>query len=440
MFKLFSILTVTLVLSLFLGLFSLITNSWNRIKLNNSSAYLEYGLWLLCPNDHYIFSSFIFDQKNCIQFNQKYVDKNVLSAFMQDKSIVDLEPGFMDFVQIFYLIGTCFLFLSTLITISILVYLAIKFDDPDFYLDRCDKFGMFTNQAPQDKLFTQSILEFSLVKIHLRILLVYLFIEFILRLVAVLVFTISSEQYLDLVAQKSYLADLVMERNLQKFTNQKSCSYWLCLVSIFLSFLCQILVLVYQIVNYLKEECHSKRTRVNSSIKSNIMLVKEKKNCHVMTRSNLLSIEPIEVSEDLLSKCDYNLGKTPTLASKLFFIDNDHLRYYNRDSVDRPGSNSSLSQNRLFESVKNLEQSILLDSDNQLNYITKLENMLNDLYSASAKNTLRSENLDFKIFLKSQSENLRPTVSTVSLPNLNAFSDYPFERNFERLIIREKFQ
>lgn len=439
MFRFFSILTVLLVLSLFLGLFSLISNCWNKIRIKNTSSYLEYGLWLLCPKDNQLFSSFIFNHKNCLQFNQNIKKNNILSHYLQMKLIKDVEPDFMDTVQIFYLIGTCFLFLGTMITISNLIYSAIKFNDPNFLkFDTSEKIGLslFSYQSPKAILLTRSALKFSLVKINLRILLAFLFMEFIMRLVAFLVFTFSSEQYLNLIVEKSLSVQI--KKNL---TNEKSWSYWICLVSIFLSFTSQTFVLINQIYYSINKDLYSKQSRSNNAIKSNIMFINGTKNYQVMTRSNLLSIEPIEVSDDLLSKCDYNIEKVPKLDSKLFFIDNEYLKYLNKDSIDQLENDSSFYENKLFGSVNNLEKSILLDSDSQVDYINKLENMLNELYSSSTKNTLKSELIDFRIF-KNSNKKISKNYSSISLPNLNEITDLVelVEKKTDKFIIREKVQ
>lgn len=416
MLKFFSILTVILIFSLFFALFALINNSWNRIRLKNSSSYLEYGLWLLCSNDQQIFSSFIFNPRNCLPFNQKYEEKRIFSNFMDDNFILDLEPELMGFVQRFYLIGTCFLFLSTLTTISILIFLTIKFDDPKFYLDSIDKLTISTKR----KHFSQTTLIYSHIKIFSRILLVYLFVEFILRLVAFLVFTFVSDHYLKLLIQKSYGPSnysSIMQEKMEILTNQKSWSYWLCLASLVLSFICQVLVLMNEIINYMILEIDTRQNKLKNLTKSNIMFIDGRTNSQVTVRSNLLSIEPIEVSDDLLAKCDYNIDKIPKLDSKLFFIDNEYLRFYGKNSDQKFNANSQLSGKKIFDSVEKLEKSILIDSDSQLD---RLENMLNELYLSSVNNTLRSEYRDLRIYSKLQNLSLKRKPSIVSLPNLNS--------------------
>ncbi|CAF0729949.1 unnamed protein product [Brachionus calyciflorus] len=474
MFKIIATLTIFLLVSLSFSLITIFSNEWFIIKtkdklcfnkqisdlncvMGNQYPSVNYGLFFACPFNSTKLNWILSSDEYCFQFNtQRIAPKNFfLSNYLNDKNLVDLEPNFTPQIQIGFIVGTCFLFVATLVSASSLIYLSIKIDDLNFINSSQEKFDLIYSDHTIVNFGSNQ--KYNLVKNHLRVIFSFLFVDFLTRFVSFTIFTISSDDYLNYILRKSYSLnfdkdffsrekDTFVKKILENYRIEKLWSYWFVLISLVLSLIVQITILVYQITNCIISNDRSKRCKLNGSIQRNLMSLSDKDAIQKMTRSNLLSIEPVEIYDDhLIDNYDRKFYKSNKNDMNLFYIDNEYLKYCDdnkKESEEDSGNEPNFRASKILESVRNLENSLLFSSDNQLNYISKLENVINNLNTLSRYDIIGSDSSLKQVSKSSRKsmKELKKFSSGMSLPNLADLTNISLEGSFEKLIIREKIK
>lgn len=153
MFKTIFLLSVLLLISLCLCVVALLSNEWFIIGVKDKSCYnsqvssincliskyepaLRFGLWYNCfyeiQNSAWLIGKDL--DKFCFHLIPKPTEMEkikapkILSFKLISNYLIDMESKFMGQIQLTTLIGLMCLFVSTMISISILIFLTIKID------------------------------------------------------------------------------------------------------------------------------------------------------------------------------------------------------------------------------------------------------------------------------------------------------------------------
>ena len=325
MFKLIFLLTLLLFFSFAFSFVSFFSNEWYFISVkspdcfDNNLSYdclfdnyenaLKFGLWYMCPfsNESFSLAWVLNDNTNyCFDLIPRDPEKdrislpNVLAKNLYENYLLDLEPKDIGQVQLLTLIGLCCLFISTLTVLFILVYISLTIDSKNFR-ERDNIFNDFSRSSratlPWDVSVvskeTQKDLDFNfnnneefinfppssiirtnakykIIKTHLVIIFLFIFIEFVSRLFSFILYSIQADNYLNYTIRKSYstitdlnyldpIYDEKVKHILSRYKLNKAWAFWLTATSLILSFICLLAIIIYFIINMIISKFYLKK-------------------------------------------------------------------------------------------------------------------------------------------------------------------------------------
>jgi hypothetical protein len=208
MLNLVVITTLLLFFSFGLSIVSIVSNEWFFISIKSEckrwdcihSEYFEnalrYGLWYACPFNgrtdqagggygSFAWASVDESKKQCFFFsyfnadNGKVQRNNMYSRLLKDSHLVDLEPYQIAQIRVLFLVGTVCLFVATVWSSVLLVYFC---------------------RVPDLQMKAASML-------HAIALFMFLFVDLTTRIVAFVLFSVNSGNYLDYLFRTSYTLD-----------------------------------------------------------------------------------------------------------------------------------------------------------------------------------------------------------------------------------------
>jgi hypothetical protein len=193
--------TLLLFISLALAIVSVISNEWFFISVKsdckrwdclNTEYYqnaIRYGLWFACPfgsgSDAAALAWASVDnaKKQCFYFStvspaaeSTRQTPNVLAKRLRNGNLLDVEPYQVSQIRILFVIGTACLFITTIWSSVLLIYLC--------------------------RFASGKSLEASM--LHAVALFMLLFVDLATRIVAFVLFTVNSGNYLDYLFRTSY--------------------------------------------------------------------------------------------------------------------------------------------------------------------------------------------------------------------------------------------
>jgi hypothetical protein len=219
-------------------------SKWNCVFSTYSNDYFEeklrFGLWYACPfvkNGPGLTWVSAYSLKSaCLEFRPHIADHdrskvpNIFAKHLNNQNLIDIEPYQLAQVKVLAIIGSVALFLATIWTFSILVYLC---------------------QNPTRRFLSSGV--------HTLALFILVVTDFSTRLVALILFAINADNYLDYIFRTSYTLqtsvnyftseyDEAIREYLSNYRLTFQWSFWLFVFSVFLSFLCLTSIVWYFLV------------------------------------------------------------------------------------------------------------------------------------------------------------------------------------------------
>jgi hypothetical protein len=392
--------------------------------------------WVLNDNSNYCFDLIPRDpEKDRISL------PNVLAKSLYENFLLDLEPKDIGKVQLLTLIGLCCLFISTLTVLFILVYISLTIDSKNFR-ERDSIFNDFSRRSRATLPWDVSVVnketkkdldfnfnnneefinfppssiirtnaKYKIIKTHLVIIFLFIFIEFVSRLFSFILHSIQADNYLNYTIRKSYstitdlnyfdtIYDEKVQHILSRYKLNKAWAFWLTLTSLILSFICLLAIIIYFIINMIISRFYLKKYKSQYNLNN------------TKFTSSRLGTFGGALNSSFWSE-DFNIyAKKGRTAKKV-----DNIYYVNKENEFRSKNSFDLTSINIVDARSEDLNLNLNDYMTDSFYIKPLQDLKNNLFD--------NPNMDVKIFSISNKD-IDEDLNTKKLTfkNLNLFKTF----------------